>query len=184
MKQNQGITGTFSIINRYAMHYGALLGLFWVFRYIFLIIAGTGVSDRFLFLFYLLNIGTLLLIYIFYNKFKTSDPDELKGILQGLVFTVLMCFFASFLEGALMYAHFAFIDPAYFTKMTEPFLRSIDNVPQMGLPDAQFVEAKQTMVVLYSSKITYIIIEFVKNMLLGLFMGLLLHFLINVRKSK
>lgn len=166
------------------MHYGALLGLFWVFRYTFLIIAGTGASDRFLFLFYLLNIGTLLIIYVFYNKFRTSDPEEPKNILQCLVFTVMMCFFASILEGALMYAHFSFIDPAYFSNMIEPFMRSIDNIPQMGLPDAQFVATKQIMSVMYSSKITYIVIEFVKNLLLGLFMGLLLYFLVSVRKTR
>lgn len=185
MTKNQSIKETFSVICRYAMYYGALLGLFWVFRYTFQIIGGAGVSDRFLFLFYLLNIGTLLLIYMFYNKFRYADPDNPRGLLECLVFSVMMCFFASFLEGVLMYAHFQFIDPAYFSHMIEPVMRSLDSMSKPGMvSDADFEQSKQLTAVIFSSKITYIIIEFIKNILLGLFMGLLLHFLVNNMKKK
>jgi hypothetical protein len=175
----------FKLINRYAMHYGLLLGLFWVIRYAFLIVAGIGVSDRFAFVFYLLNIVTLLIVYIFYYKFKSSDLDKPKSAWQCIGFTVLMCFFASFLEGAVMYAHFQFIDPAYFTHMIEPFLKSIDTTPRMAfISEAEFVEVKRMMVSIYSSKLTYIAFEFIKNIFLGFFLSLILNFVVKVNKSK
>lgn len=167
------------------MHYGLLLGLFWVIRYAFLIVAGIGISDRFAFIFYLLNIVTLLVVYIFYYKFKTADPDNPKNAWQCIAFTILMCFFASFLEGAVMYAHFQFIDPAYFTHLIQPFIKSIDATPKMGfISDAEFAEVKKIMVSIYSSKLTYIVFEFIKNVFLGLFLSVMLNFVVKVNKSK
>lgn len=183
MTKNQNTENRLSLINKYAMHYGLLLGLFWIFRYMFLMIGGAGVSDRFIFLFYLLNIGTLLIIYMFYYKFKTEDPDKPKGAFECILFTVLMCFFASFWEGAMMYAHFEFIDPAYFSKMISPILNSIDNLPKMGLTDQQFTETKPVLISVYSSKITYIIIEFIKNIFLGLFLSTILSFIVSPKRN-
>lgn len=166
------------------MHYGLFLGLFWVFRYIFLIVGGAGISDRFTFLFYLLNIGTLLLIYIFYYKYRNSNPDLPKGFLPSLLFTVLLCFYASFLEGVIMFAHFKFIDPAYFAEMIQPFLKSIESVPAYGFAsDQDMAQAREMMTVIYSSKITYIILEFIRNIFLGIFLGIVLYFIIGANKK-
>lgn len=153
-----------SQINRYAMHYGLILGAFWVFRYLFLVVAEIGVSDRFKFLFYLMNIVTLLLMYTFYYKYKSSDTEKPKGGIYCILFMIMMCFYASFLEGAIMYAHYKFIDPAYFsdlvTKATGLFPRAI-----------------------ISSKITYIVFEFIKNIFLGLFLGVILNFVVSIKKN-
>lgn len=165
------------------MHYGLLLGAFWVIRYLFLIVAGIGVSDRFAFIFYLLNIVTLLIVYAFYYKFKISDPDNPKGVWECIIFTVLMCFYASFLEGAMMFAHFQFIDPAYFSRMIEPVMRSIETTPKMGFPESNYEYAKEITTAIFSNKLTYIIIEFVKNILLGFFLSFVLNFVVKINKK-
>lgn len=176
--------GEMSSLNKYAMHYGLLLGAFWIFRYLFLIVAGFGISDRFKFLFYLMNIVTLLLMYIFYYKYKTSDTEKPKGIVYCILFMMMMCFYASFLEGAIMYAHFKFIDPAYFSELVSNTLKTLDTAPQMGLvTEEQYAQTKDIMVSIYSNKITYIILEFIKNIFLGLVLGIILNFVVSIKKN-
>lgn len=183
MANNQSLGENFSVINRYAMHYGLLLGAFWVVRYLFLIVAEIGVSDRFAFVFYLLNIVTLLIVYMFYYKFKTSDPDNPKGAWECIIFTVMTCFYASFLEGAMMFAHYQFIDPAYFNRMIEPLMKSIELMPRIGTED-NFERAKEIVTVLYSNKLFYIAVEFLKNILLGFFLSFVLNFVVKINKNK
>lgn len=169
MSRDQNKDGGWPQINRYAMQYGLWLGAFWIFRYSFLIIAGFGISDRFKFIFYLMNIVTLLLMYIFFYKFKISDEDKPKGIVHCILFMMMMCFYASFLEGAIMYAHFKFIDPAYFANLVSQ---------AQGIYSSQNIPA-----VILSSKFTYIALEFIKNISMGLFVGIVLNFVIGTKKN-
>jgi hypothetical protein len=183
MAKNRNLSESFSVTNRYAMHYGLLLGAFWVIRYLFLIVAGIGISDRFAFIFYLLNIVTLLIVYAFYYKFKMSDPDEPKGAWDCIIFTVMLCFYASFLEGAIMFAHYRFIDPAYFNRMIEPVMKSIEAAPEVGFPKSNYEYAKEITTAIFSNKLTYIIIEFVKNIFLGFFLSFVLNFVVKINKK-
>ena len=168
---------------RYAMHYGALLGLFWIFKYLFRI--GAGFSDHiFIFLYYLLAVGTFLLFFVFSVKFVTSDPERHKGVLQCLLFVVLICFFASFFEAVIEYAHYTFIDPAYFSRMIAPLIDSIDGTRKLfPMSDTDFEQAKKINAAIFSNKITYIIMSFIRNIFLGIFLGLLLGFLLRPRKK-
>ncbi|SBV95919.1 DUF4199 domain-containing protein [uncultured Dysgonomonas sp.] len=157
---------------RYAMHYGAILGLFWMFKYMFKI--GAGFSDHvFIYIFYLLNVGTFLLIYIFTFKYKASEPDKPKGIWSCVFFVVLICFFASFFEAVIMYAHYKFIDPGFFMKMTAPFIAMVDKMPNLQ-PDQ-----KEIYLYIVTGKPLYIISEFIGNMILGVVLGFLMSFLVN-----
>lgn len=184
MENGRKIEGNLSVLNRYAMYYGLLLGAFWVFRYIFLIIAGAGVSDRFLFLFYLLNIGTFLLMYVFYTKYKFSGQAGQHQSVYSILFMMLMCFYASFLEGAIMYAHYKFIDPAYFANMVSNVLNSVETYGKTGLvTEEQYLQIKDQLTAIYSSKMFYITIEFLKNLFLGLFMGFILHLIVATKKN-
>jgi hypothetical protein len=172
MGRSPDTKGNWSQVNKYATHYGLLLGIFWVFRYLFLVVAGAGVSDRFLFLFYLMNIVTLLLMYIFYYRYKNSDREKPGKGLHCVVFMVMMCLYASLLEGTMMYAHFKFIDPAYFLKMSSgSFLNSL---PETGLISKD---------VLVSGKISYIVIQFLRNIFLGFFLGIILNLVIKTKKK-
>lgn len=154
-----------------AMHYGALLGLFWMFKYAFLIISGF-TTDLFLYLYYILNIGTFMLVYLFYFKYKFSDADNPRSMGYCLMFVIAMCFFATFFEGALIYAHYEFIDPSFFDTMTqriikmlESFSATVPNYPQ---------EAIDAMEGILTSKAYYISIQFLNNIIIGTFLGLVL----------
>jgi hypothetical protein len=183
MRKDQSLSEIFFEINRYAMHYGLLLGAFWLVRYLFLIVADAGVSDRFAYIFYLLNIVTLLIVYAFYYKFKTSRTGALRGVWECVLFTVMMCFYASFLEGAIMFAHYQFIDPAYFNRMVEPVMRTLEATPKMGFQDKDYEYAKEITAAILSNKLTYIVTEFVKNILLGFFLGFILNFVVKINRK-
>jgi len=162
---------------RYAMHYGAILGLFWMFKYLFRI--GAGFSDHvFIYVFYVLNVGTFLLIYIFTFKFKESDTEKPRGILGCILFVVLICFFASFFEAAIMYAHFKFIDPGYFLKMTAPYIDMVGSMPSLSPADKELLEG------IFSNKLVYIVSGFIGNTFLGLMLGLLMGLLVNAGRRQ
>lgn len=163
---------------KYAMHYGALLGLFFIFKYLFWI--GAGFSDfLFIYFYYLLNIGTFLLVYIFYFKYKFRDTGTGKpgNMLECMGFTVLMFFFASFFEGGIMYAHYQVIHPEFFmTKIVEPTLKAMELFPFLVKDEA----AMRTIV---TGKSIYIISNFINNILLGFFFSLLMGFIARSRNN-
>ncbi|WP_165020421.1 DUF4199 domain-containing protein [Dysgonomonas sp. ZJ279] len=161
-----------SIIN-YAMHYGAILGLFWAFKY--LVYVGASYWEHFIYLYYLLNAGTFFLIYIFYFRYKESDTEKMKSALQCAVFTILACFFASFFEGAMIYLHYKFIDPGYFAQMIHPFTESIEQVKKMDMmSDEEFAESKKILYSIFNNRGTYILGKFIGNTFIGLIFGVLI----------
>ncbi len=162
---------------KYALHYGALLGLFWMFKYLFEIGAGFSIHV-FKYIFYVLNVGTFLLIYIFTFKYKFSEPDKPKKVLHCILFVVLICFFASFFEGAIMYAHFKFINPDYFLNLVNAGLDMMKSMPALPSTDQVLVEK------ILSSKLVYIISNFMGNSILGLILGSLMGLLINTGNKK
>lgn len=153
---------------KFAMHYGVWLGLFWVFKYLFLI--GSGFSDHvFIYIYHLLNIGTFLLIYIFYYKYQETDKDKPKGLGQCIIFIVSTCFFASFFEGAIMYAHFKFIDPGFFVRLIHPYIVMIGKLPETS---PEIGQLKKTYIAIFESRGIYILANFIRNITVGVFIAL------------
>lgn len=170
------------LLLRYALHFGALLGLFWMLRYSFFI-ADTFSYHIFKYLYFLMDIGTMLLIYIFSVKYVMSDPQHPKNFWQCLLFVIAICFFASFFEGVILYAHYAFIDPSYFSKMTQPLIdhiRSMKNI--FSMPQADFENMMNVYITILSSKLTYVLALFARNTLLGIALGALMGFFLRPRK--
>lgn len=162
-----------SIIN-YAMHFGAILGLFWALKY--MVFVGANYWEPFIYLYYLLNAGTFLLIYIFYFKYRDSVEGTPKTMLQCIAFVVLLCFCASFFEGIMMYAHFQFIDPLYYSMKIEPALQGM--VESFPYPP----DVKASAMNICSNKIFYIFSTFVGNTFLGGVIGALLAVIVGNKK--
>lgn len=159
---------------RFAMHAGAILGIFMIFRYLFLILASF-TSDLFLFLYkYVLIVGDFLIIYYYYFKYKFQDKNDVKNMGQCLLFVILMCFFASFFEGAIAYAHYEFIDPSFYLKMIRPWMEMIDTIPQQ-IPNYP-PEAIVMLKAIFTSKLYHISLLFFSNVIMGFFLGLFMGF--------
>lgn len=115
----------------YAMYYGMILGLFWALKYSIYIVSQTSIPYL-VYLYYLLNGGSFLLIYVFYFKFRDAQEVKTRNLWHCFLFIILLCFFASFLEIAFAFASFKFINPTYFSLRIEPILKAVlDVTPQL-----------------------------------------------------
>lgn len=172
-------------IFQYAMRYGALLGIFWIFKYLFKI--GAGMYDSSLLsIYHLLDIGTAILIYIFTVKFIKSEPDKPRGFWPIMLFVIFLCFFASIFQGAIEFAHYKFIDPAYFSEIVKAILAEMDNTKNIfpGMSDTDFNTAIDINKKIFSSEITYVILQMIANLFTGLFLGLVMGILLRTNKNQ
>lgn len=162
------------------MYYGVFLGLFWILQYSLKIAGEAGLSDRFKYLFYLFNVGTFLLIYLFTLLYKGAEVNKEISFLRCIGFVMAMCFFASFFEGAAIYVHFKFIDPAYFDRMSKIFTNSMNSIPDNGAPISVFI--KKMSIQTFSNKLSYVFFDFIGNTFFGAFIGVIMALLVRIRK--
>lgn len=148
---------------KYAMHYGIFLGIFWAIKYLVYIAVAYWV--HFIYLYYLMNVGTFLLIYIFYIKYINEDVSKVNNKIRGFLFVVLLCFFASIFEGGMIYFHFQVLDPSYYATKIEPSL--INLIESFPYPP----DVKASALSMVGNSILYIISTFCGNIMLGFIIG-------------
>lgn len=163
----------------YTMDFGALLGMFWIIKYAFLI--GADYWVHFIYFHHLLNVVSPLLMYIFYLKYRSETPELHHDVGRCVIFVVGISFFGSFFESAIIYAHYAYINPDFFAKMSSIPLGLINDmmIPE-GLAGEQltsFNQSKELIAEVFSSKITYLVSNMMGNIFLGLIFSLLIGFL-------
>ena len=101
----------------YAMYAGVYLGLFWVFKYFFVVIGL--IYPALNFLGTLLSIGTPVLLFIFLLKYSQELQDGKMGFWHGVKFSILLFFFASILESMIVFIHVQWIDPTFISDLFE-----------------------------------------------------------------
>ncbi|HHU26770.1 MAG TPA: DUF4199 domain-containing protein [Bacteroidales bacterium] len=109
-----------SYLLEYTMHAGILLGLFWIFKYLFVILGnkypGMNVIGT------TLSIGTPVLLYYLLVKYNAGWMNREMRFGQGVQFTILLFFFASILEALVVYIHIRWIDPAYLAHLYDSMI--------------------------------------------------------------
>lgn len=166
---------------QYAMYYGVFLGLFWILQYSLKVAGEAGWSDRFKYLFYLFNVGTFLLIYVFTLLYRGSEPNQKISFLRCVGFVIATCFFASFFESAAMYVHYNFIDPAYFDRMSEQLINMSNSMyDSLGMQNTDAM--KKAAQNIYTNKMFYLVSNFIGNTFFGAFMGVIMALLVKIRK--
>lgn len=162
------------ILLKYAMNYGVILGAFWVFKYLFLIISNalqTVMHDSFLpdFLLYLnlylLPIGTLSLYYVLLRRYRDYALGGKISYLQCISFSVLLFTFAALIEAVLIYIHYKFIDPKYIYIRDKGWL---DMLLQYIFSREWLETQKETF-----GNIIVLINEIIKNIVIGFFLSLI-----------
>lgn len=167
----------------YMLHYGALLGLFWVFQYLFFI--GEAFWVHFIYFYHLLNIVSPLLMYIFYLKYRGSTPDINHNLWRCVLFVVVICFLGSFFDAAIRYAHYAFINPDVFANLSaagvglaEGWLQAFEKGGGFKDWPAEQIEAlRNQYMVMMNSKWPYIIGEMISRVFWGFVFSFLIYFL-------
>lgn len=168
---------------KYAMHYGAILGLFWIVKYLFIVVGGFA-GDVFIYLSSLLSVGTFMLVYAFYFKYRDSDADRPNSIVKCILFVATMAFFASIFEGAIMYMHYEVIHPEFFNlNVAGKTLKATEQMNNLWNP-ANTEEAKQMMYDLTHSKSIYIISQLMSNVVSLTFIGLIIALFADKRKAQ
>lgn len=161
-----------TLIRNLLLRYGVIIGVFWIFKYLFLI--GSGFSDRvFIYVYYILNIGTFLLIYVYYFKFRNIS----QNLWQCVKMIAFVCFVGSLIEGGIMLAHYSLIHPDYFDEKVVFF-------PKMLLKTMTGNDNNPMLLAIVESKSFYIILNILGKVLLGIFLTLAIGLLSGNKKIK
>lgn len=98
-------------LQEHAMRFGTYMGLFWIFKFIFL---PTGFSvPSFHLLFLALTAFVPVLGFLYIRRYRDMYCGGTIPFLKAFFFTVLMYLFASLLTAVAHYIYFRFIDNGY-----------------------------------------------------------------------
>ncbi len=122
----------------YAMYAGIFLGLFWVFKYLFVIIGMRYPALNFLGS--LLSIGTPVLLFIFLVKYNHGLLEGKMGYWHGVQFSILLFFFASILEAVIVFVHVKWIDPAFISNLFDSMIEMAQTINMNKLLVTQLSE--------------------------------------------
>lgn len=105
-------------LQEYAMRFGTYMGLFWIFKFIFLPI---GFSIPLLqLLFILMTLFVPVLGYIYARRYRNQYHEGNFSFTQAFSFCFLMYLFASILTALAHYVYFRFIDQGYLLNVSGP----------------------------------------------------------------
>ena len=106
------------------MYFGTCMGLFWIFKFIFL---PTGFTVPLLqLLFILMTLFVPVLGYIYARRYRNTCCGGSISFLKAFAFTVFMSMFASLLTAVAHYVYFRFIDNGLLVNTYRRTLESMD----------------------------------------------------------
>lgn len=149
-----------------AMNYAIPLGLFWIFKYLFVI--GGEYAEISKYINSILGIGTPVITYILISRYRDKDKGGNISYGEGILFILLIFGLASMIEAVITSLHLFVINPGLVTQMTEEIYNIFS---KMHLPDLYM---SQLNTILSFGGIYYIISFIVLNMIIGLFLALVL----------
>jgi hypothetical protein len=156
-----------SYLLEYTMQAGILLGLFWIFKYLFVILGGKYPGMNVIGT--TLSVGTPVLLYYLLVRYNVGWMNRKMRFGHGVQFTILLFFFASILEALVVFIHIRWIDPTYIATL-------YDNMVEV----AKALEVSKTLITRLAEQplpnpFTYI---FSNVIMADVFIGLLLSLLI------
>lgn len=116
-----------SQLMNYAMNSGLILGIFWIFKYLFVI--GATQFPFLAILQSLLSIGTPLILLYFIVKYKNQIEGSRIGFWHGVQFSILLFFYASLIEAIIVMIHVLWIDPNYISNTFENIISIAESLP-------------------------------------------------------
>ena len=157
-----------------AAHYAIYLGLFWVFKYLFLM--GAEYNDLYKYIYNLLNIGTPILFYALACVYRDKRLGGNIVFGKVIAFGVLLFLFASFLEAVVIAINIIYVNPTYLSNLEEQVYLFYDNI---GAPE-QFLNAIEEGFKI--GPFTFIFSQVIGNAILGLIIALVLGYFVAMKK--
>lgn len=158
-----------------AMNYAIPLGIFWIFKYLFVI--GGEYAEISKYINSILSIGTPLIAYALLCRYRDK---ELKGHImygEAILFTLLIFALASLFEAVITSLHLLVINPGIVTQMNEEIYKIFS---QMHLPEAYMSQLDT----IFSYGAVYYIVSFIiQNMIIALFLALILGYFVSRPKN-
>lgn len=164
-----------------AMNYAIPLGLFWVFKYIFVILGDYAEFSKFIVS--ILTIVTPVLYYVLLCRYRDVQCEGKLDYGDSILFSLLLFIFASFLELVIMSLHIYIINPE--TEILTMFGRQIEASAQLlesiMSPDP---ESYNRTMDLYSSNLRgmFLVNRFFENLMLGLFFSLIVGYFVSKQR--
>ncbi|SHG09915.1 DUF4199 domain-containing protein [Dysgonomonas macrotermitis] len=155
-----------------AMNFALPLGLFWVFRYFFVI--GSDHYDVFKYIYNILAIGTPIIYYVLITRYRDTDLGGKISFGECILFSLLLFIFASIIEAVIVCLHLLVINPALVSSQNKVIL---DMISKMKMPDIAYNDLKaflSTYGALY-----YALCTAIANVLIGFFLSLILGYFVS-----
>lgn len=149
-----------------AMNYAIPLGLFWIFKYLFVI--GGEYVEISKYINSILGIGTPVITYVLICNYRDRNKGGNITYGEGILFILLIFGLASMIEAVITSLHLLVINPGLVTQMNEEIYNIFS---KMNLPDLYMSQLDS---VLSYGGIYYIVSFIVQNMIIGLFLALVL----------
>lgn len=114
-------------LQRYAMHFGTYMGVYWVAKFILFPIGLT--QPLFMFLFIVLTIAVPFVGYNYARNFRNKFCDGSLSFMQAWAFMVSMYIFAALLVAVAHYIYFRFIDNGFVINAYEQTFEASKSIP-------------------------------------------------------
>lgn len=158
-----------------AMNYAIPLGLFWVFKYLFVILGDYSELSKYVNS--ILGIGTPILFYILLCRYRDKNLGGIIDYGNSVLFSLLLFVFASLLEVAIVSLHIFILNPAFLDQLKEQMLLVAESFSMLG---QGYVDQMRLMATNMGGY--YIFSLILGNMMTGLFLALILGYFVS--KSK
>lgn len=99
----------------YATYAAVFLGIFWVFKYLLVILGSNFAALNILG--NLLSIGTPIMLFYFLVKYNSLLFENKMGYWQGVQFSMLLFFFASIIEAVIVFIHIKWLDSGFISNI-------------------------------------------------------------------
>lgn len=149
-----------------AMNYAIPLGLFWIFKYLFVI--GGEYAEISKYINSILGIGTPVITYMLICRYKDKDKGGVISYGESILFILLTFGFASMIEAVITSLHLLVLNPGLVTQMNEQIYNIMS---KMHLPE---IYMSQLDTILSYGAVYYIVSFILQNMIIGLFLALVL----------
>lgn len=141
------MTESRSSLQKYAMHFGTYMGIYWILKFILFPI---GLTIPFiLFLFVGLTLGVPFMGYHYVRMYRNKVCGGYISFMQAWIFTIFMYLFAALLSALAHYVYFRYIDNGF---VADTYLKLLNNASGSQSAGMQpYMEQIEKMIELISS---------------------------------
>lgn len=154
-----------------AMNYAIPLGLFWIFKYLFVI--GGEYAEVSKYINSILGICTPVITYVLICRYRDKNKGGSITYGESILFILLIFGLASLIETVITSLHLLVLNPGLVTQMNEEIYNAMS---KMHLPD---IYMSQLGTILSYGGIYYVFSFIFQNMVIGMFLALVLGYFVS-----